>query len=107
MDTEIAVDIMEMSHALDHIVLLSGDGDFRYLTETVQHTGVQVSLVSTVATKPPTVCDELRRQAINSSTSIICAAGLRVTPHSAMHLAKRFRRMKSFKALDIPCRPRL
>lgn len=39
MDTEIAVDIMEMSHALDHIVLLSGDGDFRYLTETVQRNG--------------------------------------------------------------------
>ncbi|MEG9883408.1 MAG: NYN domain-containing protein [Hyphomicrobiales bacterium] len=53
MNTEIAVDIMETSHALDHVVSFSGDGDFRYLTETVQRTGVRVSLVSTVATKPP------------------------------------------------------
>ena len=29
MDVEIAVDMMEMSKHLDHIVLFSGDGDFR------------------------------------------------------------------------------
>ncbi len=63
MDIELAVDVMEMSRALDHIVLFSGDGDFRRLVESVQRTGVRVSLVSTLASKPPMVSDDLRRQA--------------------------------------------
>src|ERR687893_2641757 len=33
MDVEIAVDVMEMSARVDHIVLISGDGDFRRLVE--------------------------------------------------------------------------
>jgi len=44
-------------------VLFSGDGDFRSLVEAVQRQGVRVSVVSTVATQPPMVADELRRQA--------------------------------------------
>ena len=32
---EIAVDVMEMAAHLDHIVLMSGDGDFRRLTEKI------------------------------------------------------------------------
>ncbi|QPC41792.1 NYN domain-containing protein [Kaustia mangrovi] len=63
MDIELAVDVMEMSPALDHIVLFSGDGDFRRLVESVQRKGVRVSLVSTLASKPPMVSDDLRRQA--------------------------------------------
>ena len=45
------------------MVLFSGDGDFRSLVEAVQRKGVRVSVVSTVATQPPMVADELRRQA--------------------------------------------
>ncbi len=63
MDIELAVDAMEMAENLDHMVLFSGDGDFRSLVEAVQRKGVRVSVVSTVTTQPPMVADELRRQA--------------------------------------------
>src|SRR5215471_10472685 len=63
MDIELAVDAMELAEHLDHIVLFSGDGDFRSLVEALQHKGKRVSVVSTLATTPPMVADELRRQA--------------------------------------------
>ena len=63
MDIELAVDAMEMSPHIDHMVLFSGDGDFRSLVEAVQRRGVRVTVVSTVITQPPMVADELRRQA--------------------------------------------
>jgi uncharacterized LabA/DUF88 family protein len=63
MDIELAVTAMEMAAHIDHMVLFSGDGDFRSLVEAVQRQGVRVSVVSTVATQPPMVADELRRQA--------------------------------------------
>ncbi len=62
MDIEIAVDMMEMGSKVDHIVLFSGDGDFRRLIEAVQREGVRVSVVSTLRTSTPKVADELRRQ---------------------------------------------
>jgi uncharacterized LabA/DUF88 family protein len=63
MDIELAVDAMEMANHCDHIVLFSGDGDFRRLVEAVQRRGVRVTVVSTVRTQPPMIADELRRQA--------------------------------------------
>lgn len=63
MDIELAIDVMEMADRLDHIVLFSGDGDFRRLVEAVQRKGVRVSVVSTIRSQPPMVADELRRQA--------------------------------------------
>ena len=63
MDIELAVDAMGMAEHLDHIVLFSGDGDFRSLVEAVQRKGVRVSVVSTVTTQPAMIADELRRQA--------------------------------------------
>ncbi len=63
MDVEIAVDICEMAQHLDHIVLFSGDGDFRRLVEAAQQKGRRVTVVSTLRTSPPMVADELRRQA--------------------------------------------
>jgi uncharacterized LabA/DUF88 family protein len=63
MDVEIAVDIMDLAQHLDHIVLVSGDGDFRCVVEAVQRRGVRVTVVSTLRTQPPMVADELRRQA--------------------------------------------
>src|SRR5271170_4760182 len=63
MDIELAIDVMEMAPYLDHIVLFSGDGDFRRLVEAVQRKGVRVSVVSTIRSQPPMVADELRRQA--------------------------------------------
>ena len=63
MDIEIAVDIMTLSENVDHIVLFSGDGDFRRLIESVQRRGKRVTVVSTMKTQPSMVADELRRQA--------------------------------------------
>jgi len=63
MDIELAIDVMEMAEHMDHIVLFSGDGDFRRLVEAVQRKGVRVTVVSTVRSQPPMVADELRRQA--------------------------------------------
>jgi uncharacterized LabA/DUF88 family protein len=65
MDIELAIDVMEMAEHLDHVVLFSGDGDFRRLVEAIQRRGVRVSVVSTIRSKPPMVADELRRQADN------------------------------------------
>ena len=63
MDIEIAVDMLELAGHLDHMVLFSGDGDFRRLVEAVQRKGVRVTVVSTVKSQPPMAADELRRQA--------------------------------------------
>ncbi|HER25634.1 MAG TPA: NYN domain-containing protein, partial [Rhodospirillales bacterium] len=63
MDIELAVDMLEISEHLDHLVLFSGDGDFRRLVEAVQRRGKRVTVVSTVESHPPMAADELRRQA--------------------------------------------
>ena len=63
MDIELAVDAMDLAEHLDHLVIFSGDGDFRSLVEALQHKGKRVSVVSTLTTNPPMVADELRRQA--------------------------------------------
>jgi uncharacterized LabA/DUF88 family protein len=63
MDIELAVDMLQMADRLDHIVLFSGDGDFRRLIEVIQLKGVRVTVVSTVKSSPPMAADELRRQA--------------------------------------------
>jgi uncharacterized LabA/DUF88 family protein len=63
MDIEIAIDMLEIAPSVDHIVLFSGDGDFRRLVEAVQRRGRRVSVVSTLRTQPAMVSDDLRRQA--------------------------------------------
>lgn len=63
MDIELAVDAMELVDSVDHIVLFSGDGDFRSLVEALQRKGRKVSVVSTLQTQPPMIADDLRRQA--------------------------------------------
>ncbi|MGP1275714.1 MAG: LabA-like NYN domain-containing protein [Caulobacterales bacterium] len=65
MDVEIAVDVLEASAYLDHIILFSGDGDFRKVVDAVQRRGVRVSVVSTLKSQPPMIADDLRRQADN------------------------------------------
>jgi len=65
MDIELAIDVLDMAERLDHVVLFSGDGDFRRLVEAVQRRGVRVSVVSTIKSSPPIIADELRRQADN------------------------------------------
>jgi len=63
MDIELTVNAMELAPHVDHIVLFSGDGDFRPLVESLQRQGVRVSVVSTVRSQPPMIADELRRAA--------------------------------------------
>ncbi|WP_127089226.1 NYN domain-containing protein [Aquabacter cavernae] len=63
MDIEIAVDAMELAGHVDHIILFSGDGDFRCLVEALQRKGMRVSVISTISTQPPLIADDLRRQA--------------------------------------------
>ncbi|HEX5077750.1 MAG TPA: NYN domain-containing protein [Geminicoccaceae bacterium] len=63
MDIELAVDAMDMAAHIDHLVLFSGDGDFRRLAEALQRRGLRVTVVSTIRTQPPMIADELRRQA--------------------------------------------
>src|SRR5436190_20217235 len=67
MAIELAVDVLELAEHLDHVILFSGDGDFRRLVEAVQRKGLRVSVVSTIKSSPPMVADELRRQADRKS----------------------------------------
>ncbi|MBB4120809.1 NYN domain-containing protein [Martelella radicis] len=63
MDIELAIDAMEQSSTVDHLVIFSGDGDFTTLVEALQRKGRKVSVVSTMSTQPPMIADDLRRQA--------------------------------------------
>jgi uncharacterized LabA/DUF88 family protein len=63
MDIELAVDALELAEHIDQMVLFSGDGDFRSVVEAVQRRGARVTVISTIASEPPMVADELRRQA--------------------------------------------
>ncbi len=65
MDIELTVDAMELAPFVDHIVIFSGDGDYRSLIESLQRKGIRVSVVSTIRSQPPMIADELRRQADN------------------------------------------
>jgi uncharacterized LabA/DUF88 family protein len=62
MKVEMAVDMVEMAAHADHLVIFSGDGDFRRAVQAVQARGARVTMVSTVKTSPPQASDDLRRQ---------------------------------------------
>ncbi|MEO1015070.1 MAG: NYN domain-containing protein [Pseudomonadota bacterium] len=62
-DVELAVDMVAIADKLDHIILFSGNGDFRRAVEQVQSMGARVTIVSTIKSQPPMASDELRRQA--------------------------------------------
>jgi uncharacterized LabA/DUF88 family protein len=63
MDVELAMDMADLAEHVDHVVLFSGDGDFRRVIESVQRRGVRVTVISTMRSQPPMIADELRRQA--------------------------------------------
>lgn len=65
MDIDLAVDAMASADHVDHIMIFSGDGDYRRLVEGLQRKGCRVSVISTIITQPPMIADELRRQADN------------------------------------------
>jgi uncharacterized LabA/DUF88 family protein len=82
MDVDLTVDMMEMAPHADHMVLFSGDGDFRRLIEALQRRGVRVTVVSTVKTQPPMASDELRRQA-DSFVDLADLAAIVARPRSS------------------------
>jgi uncharacterized LabA/DUF88 family protein len=63
MHIELAVDAMQLADGLDHMVIMSGHGDFRSLVAMLQGQGKRVSVLSTLSTRPAMIADELRRQA--------------------------------------------
>ena len=65
MDIELAVDAIEISQHVDHIILFTGDGDFKRLVEAIQNKGAKVTVVSSLLSNPPMIADELRRQVDN------------------------------------------
>ena len=62
-DVELVVDMMNLAEKVDHIVIFTGNGEFRRAIEGVQAKGVRVTVVSTIKTQPPMAADDLRRQA--------------------------------------------
>lgn len=65
MDIELAVDMIEAAGYLDHIILFSGDGDFRRALAAARNCGARVSVVSSLKTNPSMISDDLRREADN------------------------------------------
>lgn len=63
MDVELAITALEMADRMDHMVLFSGSADYRAAIRAVQRKGVRATVVSTMATSPAVISDELRRQA--------------------------------------------
>jgi uncharacterized LabA/DUF88 family protein len=63
MDIANAVDAMAPAERIDEWFCSLGGGDFRSLVEAVQRRGVRVTVISTMASQPPMIADELRRQA--------------------------------------------
>ncbi len=61
-DVELTVTALELCHHVDHIVLFTGDGDFRSLVEALQNHGKRVTVVSTTRTNPALASDDLRKQ---------------------------------------------
>ena len=102
MDIELAVDAMEMAEHLDHIVLFSGDGDFRSLVEAVQRKGVRVSVVSTNSTQPAMIADELRRQADEFIDLIHLVSKIGRDPSERMQRYQDRRTVASSAPLDAP-----
>lgn len=64
-DLELAIDALDIAPKLNHLVLFSGDGDFKPLVMALQRHGVRVSVVSTIRTNPALISDDLRRIADN------------------------------------------
>ena len=63
LEIEIVIDCLQLAGSIDHIVLFSGDGRFTCLVAALQDMGKRVTVVSSMAFKPPIAASELRRQA--------------------------------------------
>lgn len=62
-DVELTCDVLEIIDKVDHVMIFTGDGDFKRLVDSIQRKGVRISVVSTVESHPSMISDELRRHA--------------------------------------------
>jgi uncharacterized LabA/DUF88 family protein len=62
---EMTIAVLDMVPFVDHIIIVTGDKDFKPLVEAVQQRGTRVSIVSSIRVQPPMLSDDLRRQADN------------------------------------------
>jgi uncharacterized LabA/DUF88 family protein len=63
LDVDLTVDAMTLCDEVNHIVIFSGDGNYKPLVEALQKRGRKVTIVSSLKTSPSMVSDDLRRQA--------------------------------------------
>jgi uncharacterized LabA/DUF88 family protein len=61
LEVELTVDVFDIVDSIDHIVLFTGDGNYKNLVTAVQKKGKKFSVVSTLQTNPPMIADDLRR----------------------------------------------
>ncbi len=59
MDVEITVHTLELSKHVHELIFFTGDGDFRFLLETVQRSGLRATVIAARGV----VSDDLRKQA--------------------------------------------
>ncbi len=71
MDVELTCDALEVANHVDHVILVTGDGDFSYLVERILKKGRKVSVVSSRASGM--LAGDLRRAA----TQVIDLAEIR------------------------------
>lgn len=65
MDVEITITALEHCRHARHIILMTGDGDFRYLVETLQRRDIIVTVISTESPEVTGLSYDLRKQADN------------------------------------------
>ena len=100
----------ELADVVDHYVIFSGDGDFRTLVEALQRRGRKVSIVSTMASQPPMISDDLRRQADHFIDLMSLKAEVGRDPSErpvapARAGRRRRRRLSDAGALAVACAP--
>ena len=62
-NVELATEMLEAAAFVEHIVVLSGDGDLAFPIEAVQRKGCRVTVVSTMIGDSAAVSENLRRKA--------------------------------------------
>jgi uncharacterized LabA/DUF88 family protein len=63
MDVEMVVDMVRMSDFIDHLIVCTGDDDFRYAIRHLQERGKRVTIVSTEKASVQILAAELVKQA--------------------------------------------
>lgn len=98
MDIEMSVIAMELAPYITDLILFTGDGDFRFLVESLQRRyTVTVTVVSTIVSRPPMIANELRRQADKFIDLVDIQGDIKRTTASPVDEAQDPRIVKRFK----------